>query len=463
MSGLRGKDLLTLCKDALARSGEPHAELYASFRARGCARFSGGDLGQHMSLDEPMVVARVAHGNRVAEAQTSRLDLEAVTRALADASRAAHLVPETVGFPGFAGDEPLVASPERFTERTAAATEEERVEMLAPALARIAKAGLVSAGMLETTRQASAVATTAGCHRSHDGTVANFKVWALETAGGGGAAGYGSHLHRDVGALRILEETERAVDHCERGKNPLALDAGLYDVVFEPAAAAELLEWLSLIAFGAGEVEQGGSPMRLGESITGENITITEDPLDASDLGFCAPFDREGTPRRTVGLIEGGVARAILHDRSTAARMKATSTGSALPPDAGGGSAGSSAVHLAGGSATGIGELLSGMRRGLYVCRLHYVNGLLETPRAVMTGLTRDGCFLVENGKLTRAVGNLRFTDSFLEGLARCDGMTKERRALPTWWSDGGAVVAPAIRIRGFRFNGGSQVRPTLE
>ena len=103
------------------------------------------------------------------------------------------------------------------------------------------------------------------------------------------------------------------------------------------------------------------------------------------------------------------------------------------------------------------------MRRGLYVCRLHYVNGLLETPRAVMTGLTRDGCFLVENGKLTRAVGNLRFTDSFLEGLARCDGMTRERRALPTWWSDGGAIVAPAIRIRGFRFNGGSQVRPTLE
>ena len=177
--------------------------------------------------------------------------------------------------------------------------------MLAPALERIRRAGLISAGMLETTRLATAVATTAGCHRSHDGTVANFKVWALETAGAGGAAGYGSHLHRDVDALRILEETERAVDHCERGKNPLALDAGLYDVVFEPAATAELLEWLSLIAFGAAEVEQGGSPMRLGQGITGEAITITEDPLDASDLGFGAPFDREGTPRRTVVTASG--------------------------------------------------------------------------------------------------------------------------------------------------------------
>jgi predicted Zn-dependent protease len=80
-----------------------------------------------------------------------------------------------------------------------------------------------------------------------------------------------------------------------------------------------------------------------------------------------------------------------------------------------------------------------------------------------MTGLTRDGCFLVEKGKIARAVGNLRFTDSLLEGLARCDGMTRARKAVPTSWSDDGAIVAPAIRIRGFRFNGASQARPSLQ
>jgi predicted Zn-dependent protease len=75
-----------------------------------------------------------------------------------------------------------------------------------------------------------------------------------------------------------------------------------------------------------------------------------------------------------------------------------------------------------------------------------------------MTGLTRDGCFLIEKGKVTRAVGNLRFTDSFLEALARCDGATRARKAIPTWWSDAGAFVAPAVRIRGLRFNGRSQM-----
>jgi predicted Zn-dependent protease len=141
--------------------------------------------------------------------------------------------------------------------------------------------------------------------------------------------------------------------------------------------------------------------------------------------------------------------------------MNATSTGSSLAPD-GSGSAGvgACALHLAGGTVEGVDELIAGVDRGLYVCRLHYVNGLLEPRRAVMTGLTRDGCFLIEKGKITRPVGNLRFTDSFLEGLARSDGMTRARVAVPTWWSDAGASVVPAVRMRAFRFNGKSQQAP---
>jgi predicted Zn-dependent protease len=115
---------------------------------------------------------------------------------------------------------------------------------------------------------------------------------------------------------------------------------------------------------------------------------------------------------------------------------------------------------LGAGSASSVDELIAGVDRGLYVARLNYVNGLIEPRRAVMTGLTRDGCFLVEKGKISRAVGNLRFTDSLLEGLARCDGMTRARKAVPTLWSDDGAIVAPAVRLRGFRFNGGSQTGP---
>ncbi len=453
---VKGAALLDLCKEALRAAGEADAEVFASNKTRGCARFAIGELGQHMDIRDPKVVVRVARGARVAEARTSQLEVGAITQALRDAAAAARFVPETEGFPGFAGKGEPHAAPPRFDEATAAATPEQRAEMLAPVLRSIRDAGFVSAGMLETTTAAYAVATTAGCARSHDATQSSFKVWALETAGAGGSAGFGTHMDRSVARLHVAEETERAIRMCRLGLKPGEMDEGTYDVVMEPAAVAELLEWLSAIAFGAPEVEQGGSPMRLGETITGEGVTLAEDPLDGGETGFGVPFDREGTPRARVPLIERGVAKAILYDRTYAARRGTLSTGSALA-DNEFSSVGAGALHLAGGEAGGVDELIAGIDRGLYVCRLHYVNGLLETPRAVMTGLTRDGCFLVEKGKIVRGLGNMRFTDSFLEGLARCDGMTRACRAIPTWWTDIGAVVAPAIRMRAFRFNGRSQ------
>jgi predicted Zn-dependent protease len=190
-------------------------------------------------------------------------------------------------------------------------------------------------------------------------------------------------------------------------------------------------------------------------------VDVVEDPMDPSDVGFGTPFDREGTPRRRVPLVERGVARSVLYDRTYASRAGTSSTGSALLPGLGApGGVGATSLALGAGSAASVDELISGVERGLYVCRLHYVNGLLEPRRAVMTGLSRDGCFLVEHGRIARPVGNLRFTDSLLEGLARCDAMTRTRRAVPTWWSDAGAFVAPAVRMRAFRFNGKSQERP---
>ncbi len=464
---MTGIELLALCDDVLATAGEAEVEMSLRVTDRGCARFAMGELGQHMELLDPQAAIRVAHGAQVAEGLATRLDRDALVEAVRQTAAAARLVPAIEGFTGFTGaDEPTGLSPARFAESTARATPEERVAMLAPVLEAVRRAGLVSAGVLETRRQGLAFATTRGCRRSHDATFAHFKVWALETPGAGGASGYGGQAHRDVHALALLEQTERAIRVCRDSHDPASLDAGTYDVVLEPEAVAELLEWLAAIAFGAPEVEQGTSPMtgRLGERITGPDVDLVEDPLlDDASLGFGAPFDREGTWRRRVPLVERGIARAVLYDRTCAGRMKATSTGSALLPSAGGsGDVGPTALALGAGSAASVDELIAGVDRGLYVARLHYVNGLIEPRRAVMTGLTRDGCFLIEKGRIARAVGNLRFTDSLLEGLARCDGMTRDRKAIPTWWSEDGAIVAPALRMRGFRFNGASQARPRL-
>jgi predicted Zn-dependent protease len=112
-----------------------------------------------------------------------------------------------------------------------------------------------------------------------------------------------------------------------------------------------------------------------------------------------------------------------------------------------------------GGSAGSVDELIGGIEHGVYVRRLHYVNGYLEPRRAVMTGLTRDGTFEIVRGKPVRAVESMRFTDSLLEAFERCDGLTAERVVVPNGWSAGGSVGAPGVRIRGLTFSSGSRSR----
>jgi predicted Zn-dependent protease len=151
----------------------------------------------------------------------------------------------------------------------------------------------------------------------------------------------------------------------------------------------------------------------------------------------------------------------VLADRSWAARLGTPSTGSASPGASfSEGGPASSALVVGGGEAESVDELVRGVERGVFVRRLHYVNGMLDPRRAVMTGLTRDGTFLIEHGRIAQPIGNLRFTDSLLEAFERVDGLTRAQRVVPNWWSETGTGAAPAIRIRKLRFTSGSQKRP---
>jgi len=457
---IKGDELLVLAKEALAAAGEPEVEIYVVARDRGCARFAVNELSQHMGLEGIEVRVRVAKGTRLAESATSETDRASLVATIARTAELAARAPETPGFPGFADAGAATPDVPRFAERTASLTDAERAEMAQTAIDRIRDAGFVAAGMVETVVHATAVATTRGCARAHDGTSAEMRVWALEDAAGRGASAHVGQLARSIDDLDRDALVSEAIRVAATAKNPGQADAGAWDVVMEPAAVAELLEWLGMIAFGAPEIEQGKSPLaaRFGEAITGSAISITEDPLDATAHGFAIPFDREGSLRRSVPLIERGVARGHLTDRLHAARSNTTSTGSAFVADWGAADGvGSTALHIDPGSAKDSAELIAGLDRGLWIRRLHYVNGFVDTRRSVMTGLTRDGCFLVEKGQIVRPVGNVRLTDSFLEMLGRADAMTAARAAVSCAWTENGTLVVPAIRMRGVRFTSGSK------
>lgn len=436
-------NLLDLCRD-VTKAAPEETEVWIRRDRRGCARFSLSELSQPMDLDTIEARVRVARGRRVAEVVTT--DLDDLRNAVGRATALAKVAPEIEGFEGFAGADAVSTSSRSPGDISADA----RTEKVAAIIARIDREGFASAGMIETETHALAIATSRGAARSHEDGSAELRVWALEDAAGRGASGHGSHLVRQLQELAVERETEAAIRAAKDGKGPGRFESGPCDIVMEPVAVAELLEWLGTIAFPAPEVEAGTSAMsnRFGQSITGAHISIRESPLDS----LADPFDREATTRRAIDLIRNGIAMEPLTDRASAQKRRSASTGSAIPTAlfSPGGIAGVALSIDAGAHATAKSsdELVNGLDRGLYVRRLHYVNGFLDPQRAMMTGMSRDGCFAVERGRVVRPVKNVRFTDSFLEMLARSDGATAERSLVRSSWTTGGTLDVPALRFR---------------
>ncbi|MBN2564518.1 MAG: TldD/PmbA family protein, partial [Candidatus Eisenbacteria bacterium] len=168
--------------------------------------------------------------------------------------------------------------------------------------------------------------------------------------------------------------------------------------------------------------------------------------------GVPIPFDFEGVPKRKVTIIENGVARGPVYDSVTAAKDGVKSTGHAgLSVFRGG--PGPSNLFIAPGDAE-MGDLMKAVKRGLLITRFHYINGLLDTRKALFTGMTRDGTFLIENGKVTKAVKNLRFNDSMLRAYSNVEALTKKRGVAGRNWGGIGSITAPTVLIRDFRFTG---------
>jgi predicted Zn-dependent protease len=227
-----------------------------------------------------------------------------------------------------------------------------------------------------------------------------------------------------------------------RTQNPISIDAGEYDTILMPYAVADMLEFLAWLGFGALSVQEGRSFMKLGEKITGEKITIWDDGRDMR--GLPRAFDSEGVPKERVDLIVNGIANAVVYDSRTAHKEGKESTG-----------------HSSGGPGTydpmptnlfmqpgdsNIDEMIATTERGVIVTRFHYTN-VIHPTQTIITGMTRDGTFLIEDGKITKPIKNLRFTDSILERFNHVRQISEATKR------QAGAVV-PALRVSGFRFTG---------
>jgi PmbA protein len=451
---LRGADtMLEPLRAALRDVAADEADIHAHRRRAAITRYSKSAIHQNAVSDETQVRVRAIVGRAVGVVQTNSLEPADLRRALADAAALARASRPDDEWPGLGGPEPI-AQPQSFDEATAAADAGSQARAIARVTAALPRT-MRAAGTSQLEVTEDAVANTRGVAAYAPATMAYLRALVLADKG----SGYAEHLACRAADLDPEVVAARAAEKCGRDIDRRQLPPGDYEAVFEELAVAEILRIVSLTGLGGQAVKEGRSFMsgRIGERVTGEAFTLVDDALDPRTLAI--PFDVEGTPKRRVTLVEKGIAKGPVYDRASAKAMGALSTGHAADPAryAPGGHAAN--LTMAGGAASHE-ELVASVERGVLITRFHYTN--TPDPRAAtMTGTTRDGTFLIEEGKIAGALANVRYTMSALQLFAGIELLGPQRLARDWWSSNGmGSVVClvPPMKVRRATITGSSPV-----
>lgn len=432
--------------EVVRRHGDVEVNVSATRQRHGLTRFANSFIHQHVGEDTLEVAVTVAVDARTASASTTRIDEDALESLVAGAIEAARRQPVDPYWPGATPAAALNVEG-NVDEGTATASPDRRVAIVEEFID--AGDGLTAAGYVDTELVLAAFASTAG-QRIAGATTRATLDGIHQTPTSAASAHHTSVAVRDLSGTASGAEAARRAHESARFTD---VEPGVYEVVLGPEAVSTILTFLGVYGFNAKAHLEGGSFAELGTQQFDPAITILDDATDPRDTGL--PFDAEGTPRRRVELVADGVTNALAHDRRTAARAGTTSNGNAVPGGSGFGAVPTSLVMPPG--TTSPADMVAGMRRGLLVTQFHYVR-VLDPKTLVATGLTRNGTFLVEDGHLAGAVGNLRFTQSFVEALApgAVRAVGDDDR-----YADGefgaGVVICPSLHLDAWNFTGGAR------
>jgi predicted Zn-dependent protease len=436
------------------------AEVCATHLALALTRFANSSIHQNVAEATTTVRLRVHLDGRTATGSTTVVDGDGLRALVERTLAAARLCPPDAGWPGLAPPATLPGAPPvagNWDEATAQASPRERADRVRAFVD--AADGLEAAGYCKTAHRAGGFANSAGQSASGEATEAAMDGIA-RTGGVDGAA--------RLTATRLAELDggvlgRRAAVKARAGTAPVELPPEPYEVVLEPTAVADLLSNLAMFGFNGKAYNERLSFLEPGTAQFDPAVTLVDDPLADPAL----PFDAEGTPRRRLVLVERGITRAVVHDRRTAAEAGGTSTGHGSTSTSWGPVPLSLGLAPAGGGGgpeevsgpvvdSDTAALVAGVRRGLLVTDLWYTR-VLDPRSLVVTGLTRNGVWLIEDGEVTTAVRNLRFTQSYPRalGVGRVLGVGRYPARQPDGWSDAW-WSAPALRLASWNFTGGA-------
>ncbi len=388
------------------------------------------------SVDTNLSITSV-FGQRVASIRTNRLDDESLERAVSESEALARIAPEDPEYLPELGEqdyEPV----DGYYDSTATLTTEARARAASQAIRAAEEANTEASGFISVNAGSRSVATSNGAFGHYSGTGVSSTL-TVRTPDGG-SSGWAGDEGGDWETIESGRIAADAVAKCDQWRGKTPLDPGNYDVILEPTAVGNLMLRLmfSLSARAADEgrsfFSKPGGGNRIGEQLFDERITLWSNPAESN--AEMAPFSRAGLPLTREVWIEDGVLQGLQYSRFWAGRND-------VVPRASAGN-----CIMSGGDAT-LDDMVRETQRGVLITRLWYIRSL--NPRTVSyTGLTRDGTFLIEDGRITRPVTNFRFNQSITEMLANIEMIGIPRRVASGEGAYGPPIVVPPLKVRDF-------------
>jgi predicted Zn-dependent protease len=440
------KEVRKLSDAILMRCKGDPAELTISFSDMALTRFANNIIHQNVAERDAEVTLRYFIGKQIGTASTNRLDQTGLDELVERARTNAKASPEDPNYPGLPEPQAYqhVAA---WDAETANYSPEKRARAVGAVCQMAVEKGMNSSGAFSTGSSDLVVANTRGVFNYHSQTNADFQTVVMSDDSSGRAQE--SAWKADDLVVEALGK--EAIETAARGHNPRKIDPGEYTVVLEHYVTEDLLSSLNFYGMGAQSLQEGRSWMtdRIGKQVLSPLISIWDDGLDLH--GSPLPFDFEGVPKQHVDIVKQGVVMGPVYDRYSGAKMGKPSTGHATPINFRGFGPLAINLFMAAGDVS-VEDMIASTKKGLYINRFWYTR-LVHPRDCVMTGMTRDGVFMIEEGEIAYPVKNLRYTMPYVQALANVEAVGKASHLLVGEFG-GISNNVPALKLTGFNFTG---------